>query len=144
MKRILMILCIVALLAVAAGCSQPAPAPQSPTPAPTPVKVTTRATSATYLPTTPVPVATNPPSVSDNTITITKMGFSPSQMTVKRGADVRWVNEDDKIHRIKFADNTLSPLLAVGQSYTKAFDKPGVYDYTSVMSPSMQGTITVE
>lgn len=146
MKRILIILCIVALLAVAAGCSQPAPAPQSPaTPEPTPVKVTTRATSPTYLPTTTVPVPTNAPSVSDNTITIRELTFNPSQITVKAGAYVRWVNEDSVIHRIKFADNSLSPLLAVGQSYTRAFDKPGVYDYTCAMYPrSMLGTITVE
>ncbi|MFA4877963.1 MAG: cupredoxin domain-containing protein [Methanoregula sp.] len=143
MKKVVVILLIVAILALASGCSQPAPAQQPPsTPAPAPV--TTRATSATYLPTTTAPVATNAPSVSDNTITISKMAFNPSTLKVKAGVNVRWANEDSVIHRIKFPDSVQSPILAVGQSYTRAFETPGTYDYTCSIHPSMQGTIIVE
>ncbi|WP_321506045.1 cupredoxin domain-containing protein [uncultured Methanoregula sp.] len=143
MKHAIVILVIVAMLAIAAGCSQPAPAQQPPS-TPTPAPVTSRAPSATYLPTTTVPVPVNTPSVSDNTITISKMTFNPSQIKVKAGANIRWANEDSVIHRIKFADDTQSPILAVGQSYTRAFETPGVYDYTCSIHPSMQGTIIVE
>ena len=143
MKKVLAILILVALLAVAAGCSQPAPAPQ-PTATPTPAPVTTRATSTPYLPVTTVPAPAKTASVSDNTIDISKMTFNPSQLTVKAGADVRWVNNDDKVHRIKFLDDTQSPLLAIGQSYTRSFNKPGVYDYTCLIHPYMKGTVTVE
>jgi amicyanin len=142
MKKAVVILFIVAMLAIASGCSQPAPAPQPPS-TPVPAPVTTRATSPTYLPTTPVPVPTNAPSVSDNTITINKMAFNPPQMTVKAGANVRWVNEDSVIHRLKFLDDIQSPFLAAGQSYTRAFDRPGTYDYSCTIHPSMQGTIIV-
>jgi plastocyanin len=142
MKKALVILCLVAVLAVVAGCSQPSPAQPFATPAPVPV--TTRAPTATHLPTTTVPAPATPSSVSDNTITISKMTFNPSQITVKTGADVRWVNADSVIHRIKFLDDTKSPLLSVGQSYTRSFDTPGVYYYSCLIHPSMQGTVTVE
>lgn len=144
MKKVLVLLLIVALLAIASGCSQP-PAPAERQPAtPVPAKTTPRAASPTYLPATTIPVPTNPPSVSDNTITISKLTFNPSQYTVKTGANVRWVNNDDKIHRLKFLDGIQSQIIGVGQSYTRSFDKPGIYDYTCTLHPSMQGTITVE
>nr|WP_319377292.1 cupredoxin domain-containing protein [uncultured Methanoregula sp.] len=144
MKKVLVLLIIVALLAIASGCSQPqAPAEQQPA-TPVPAKTTPRATSPTYLPVTTIPVPTNPPSVSDNTITISKSTFNPSQYTVTTGANVRWVNNDDKIHRLKFLDGIQSQIIGVGQSYTRSFDKPGIYDYTCTLHPSMQGTITVE
>jgi plastocyanin len=140
MKTVLAILILVAILAVVAGCSQPSPAQPSATPAP----VTTRAPTATHLPTTTVPAPATTSSVSDNTITISKMTFNPPHITVKAGADVRWVNADSVIHRITFLDDTKSPLLAVGQSYTRSFDTPGVYYYSCLIHPSMQGTVTAE
>jgi plastocyanin len=145
MKRILGILCIVAVLAVLAGCSQPVPAqPEPPAATPAPAPATPRAASPTFLPSTTVPTPVRTASVSDNTITISKLTFSPAQITVNVGENVRWANSDTVIHRIRFADDTLSPLLSVGQSYTRTFDSPGVYDYTCAIHPSMEGSITVK
>jgi plastocyanin len=143
MKKVLVLLIIIAMLAIASGCSQPAPAEQPPA-TPAPAKITPRASSPTYLPTTTVPVPTRAPSVSDNTITINKMTFDPAQITVKAGADVRWVNNDDKVHRLSFIDGTKSNILGVGQSYTRGFATPGTYDYTCSIYPSMKGTVIVE
>lgn len=142
MKHVLAILCIMAVLAVAAGCSQPAqPAPAAPQ---VPAQVTPSATSAASIPATSAPAPAKTPSVSDNTITIRKMAFNPSHITVKAGADVRWVNSDSVTHRIQFADNLRSPVFAVGDSWTTSFTKPGEYDYICMIHPSMQGSITVE
>jgi plastocyanin len=73
-------------------------------------------------------------------------------VTVKAGATVRWVNADSTddpalyspVHRIKFADMSMSPLLSPSQSWSKIFDRAGVYEYTCAVHPSIHGTLIVE
>ena len=140
----LAILVIIALL-LTAGCSQPTTAP-SPTPLPTPVKhpVTTKKaipiTTATPI---QIPTERQTPTVSDNTITIHDDLFDPGTLTVKAGATVRWYNTDVTTQRLKFADNSFSQIMSTGQSWSRIFNSPGIYDYTSSVNQRMHGTIRV-
>ncbi|NMB79442.1 MAG: hypothetical protein GYA23_10165, partial [Methanomicrobiales archaeon] len=105
MKKILVLLLLAALLLLVCGCTE-SPPPEAPVATPVP---TTKAPSPTYHTPTPMITQTSTPSVSDNTVTITREGFNPSTITVKRGATVRWVNMDstedpqlyNPTHRIK-------------------------------------------
>jgi amicyanin len=144
MKQILVLLGCAILFLFVCGCSQPATVQPA-------VTVTATVTAApTIVPEqSPVTVSPTPqktPSVSDNTINIKNFAFDPASLTVKTGATVRWVNRDSVPHRIQFADKTLSlsPPLSSSQSYSTIFDRPGVYDYTCSIHPSMHGTVIVE
>jgi plastocyanin len=67
-------------------------------------------------------------------------------MTVGVGSTVRWVNTDDHPHRIEFADKSFSTstyLLGAGQSASQRFLRVGTYNYSCMIHPQMQGTITV-
>ena len=144
MRSIPVLLLIASLFILTCGCSEspPAqPAVTATTVAATPAPVITTTLPATAL--TPTRTA----SVSDNTITIIKNAFMPANMTVKAGSTVRWVNEDDHPHRIEFEDKTFSTstyLLGASQSASQRFDHAGTYNYSCMIHPYMQGTITVE
>ena len=145
MKKILVPLIMALLLVLACGCSE-SPPPAQPT-----VTATTATVTPTLVVTTPLPTTVVTPertaSVSDNTITIIKNTFKPADMTVKIGSTVRWVNADDHPHRIEFenkAFTTSTFLLGASQSASQRFDKAGSFNYSCMIHPYMQGTITVE
>jgi plastocyanin len=145
MKKILVPLIASLLLILACGCSE------SPPPAQPAVTATTATAIPTQGVTTPFPTMVITPvrtaSVSDNTITIVKNTFKPADMTVKVGSTVRWVNADDHPHRIEFEDKAFTTstfLLGASQSASQRFDKAGLYNYSCMIHPYMQGTITVE
>jgi amicyanin len=145
MKKVIVFFTCIVLLLVVSGCSQPQPAQGQPTPSPavTIARPTTTQpiTAWTLQPQTPTP------SVSDNTISIQKMAYSPPSMTVKKGATVRWVNNDAVVHTVTFTKasgiNPSGPLSA-SQSFSVKFDEPGTYPYSCAIHPSMQGTVIVE
>jgi plastocyanin len=144
MRSVLVLLIITLLLILTCGCSGSTPA--QPTVAPTSAPVTPPPVITTTHP-TPVVTPSRTASVSDNTITIVKNTFKPANMTVNVGSTVRWVNTDDFPHRIEFADKAFSTstyLLGASQSASQRFDHAGTYDYSCMIHPSMQGTITVE
>ncbi len=135
---------LVALLVLACGCTQEAPSEQPSTPVHTP---TAKQTSLPHTPltTATIPVATL--SVSETTIAISDNTFIPANITVKVGSTVRWVNEDDHVHRIEFANKMFSAstyLLGAGQSASSIpFNRPGTYDYDCLIHSFMHGTVTV-
>jgi plastocyanin len=145
MKQVSVLLGIAMLLALAAGCTQPAQSP--------PASIT--ATIPSLVPSKPVqmetPVLTKTPSVSDNTVTIGKI-FDPMNITVKAGSTVRWVNLDstedpalyNPTHRIQFADKTTSPVLSPSQSWSLIFRSPGVFEYSDIVHTNMNGAVIVE
>ena len=145
MRSIAVLLLIVVLLLLACGCSESPPAQPAVTPTVTvppalPTVLTTILPSAVVTP-------SRTASVSDNTITIVKNTFKPADMTVKVGSTVRWVNADDHPHRIAFEDKSFSDstyLLGSSQSASQRFDHGGSYNYSCMIHPYMQGTITVE
>lgn len=82
---------------------------------------------------------------TSHTITIQNFAFNPSNITVKVGANVTWINEDTVTHQVK-EDNGLflSNPLANGQSFTYSFTSPGIFHYICNIHPSMKGTVIVE
>jgi plastocyanin len=147
MKKILLLLFVAALILATSGCTESAP--EAP-PAPVPTK--TKAPSPTYLPTTAIPTMERTVSVNDNTISIKKDGFSPSTMTVKKGATVRWLNVDstedpalyNPTHRIKIVNVRDGQTIAPGSSWSWVFTNTGVYSFSDMVHTDLQGTVTVE
>lgn len=147
MKNFLVLLVLVLLVLGMSGCTQSS----SGTAALTPTAVITKPAimpANTVAATRPTPISfpstASTPSVSDNTIYIKHGGFDPQVITVKAGATVRWQNTDDSVHRLSFVDGYMTQTLAPGQSASKVFNNPGVFDYADMMNPRLQGTVNVE
>jgi amicyanin len=146
MKRVVLFSACIVLLLVVSGCSQPGSQPVQPAQSPV---------ATTAPPATPLPVATpvfvpkeTTPTVSDNTIRIQNMAFNPPTMTVKAGAIVRWVNNDEVPHTVIFTKESGlacgTGIMSSSQSCSVKFDETGTFPYTCSIHPSMQGTIIVE
>ena len=143
MQKWLALIALVAALVLVAGCVEETPATPSSTPVPaTTVKqVTTQKTPLTVATTIP-PTPTLTP--AELTVYIYDTGFSPKEVTVKVGSQVRWVNADEGPHRVNFVTGGFTSfLLAPGQSSSQKFTRPGVYDYSCIIAPAMQGRVTV-
>lgn len=76
-------------------------------------------------------------------IFVRDIGFVPSHGAIIKGSRVTWYNEDDKPHTVS-GTNWGSPELAPGQSYSRAFDLAGEFDYRCSLNPDMTGKIIVE
>ncbi|HVN73300.1 MAG TPA: plastocyanin/azurin family copper-binding protein [Methanoregula sp.] len=146
MKTVIPVLVLVFLLLAAAGCTQtrpPAVSPPVTTPAGHPVATTQRVPS-TQPTLFVVGTPTTGSSVSDNTVTIHDLAFDPPVISVRAGDTVRWVNEDEATHNIRFVSPGFSTfLLSTGQSFSQKFARPGTYDYTCAIHPFMHGTVQV-
>lgn len=147
MQKILVLLLLAVLLLAAGGCTESAPEAPPPTPVPT-----TKAPSPTYHPTTAMPTLEKTPSVNDNTVTITRDGFSPETIVVKRGATVRWVNVDSSedqmvynpTHRIRIQNVKDGQLISPGQGWSWVFTDQGTFAYQDMVHPDLRGTVRVE
>ena len=144
MRYCVVLLCIVAVAVIAAGCTQPSP------PQPPQATLTVSPTVPVQTLITPVPTPISQASVSGNTITIKNFAFTPKTITVKTGSIVRWENKDSIPHRIIFIDKdgqdtpVDSSVLSSTQSWSKKFDQPGTYPYYCKIHPEMTGTVIVE
>ena len=139
MKKGLILLMITIILITVCGCSQTQAPPQPPANSTSPSPTSESQTVIS----TPTPQKT--PAVSDNTVRIRKSSFDPSNITVKAGSTVRWVNQDSVPHRIQFTDPDFSPvLLASSQSGSQKFDQPGEFDYICSIHPDMHGMVIVQ
>mgnify|MGYP000128981068 CR=1 FL=1 len=103
---------------------------------------TTSTTSSTK--TTPVTTAN---------VSITKDGFTPATIQVKKGTAVTWTNTDGATHQVITdphpAHTNLKSLdsdpLGQGDSFTFTFEKAGTYGYHDEMSPlKIKGTVIVK
>ena len=99
---------------------------------------------------TSFPSSASPPvtlSGTENTVIIRNFTFIPSALTIKRGASVTWVGQDDVNHTV--VSDTGAPVafgsrnLSFGGTFSYTFSKPGTYPYHCSIHPSMTGTITV-
>jgi plastocyanin len=149
MQKWFVLLVVTALFALIAGCAQEVPPDQQSAPVPTP---TVRQTTIPHTsPTTAIAIQTTKLTVSDKTITITKNTFTPAEVTIKLGSQVRWVNADSSddqarynpTHRIRVVDVKDSQIFSPGQSWSWTFTKAGVYSYSDMIHTTMRGTITV-
>ncbi len=79
-----------------------------------------------------------------NTITIKDFAFTPSTLTIEKGANVTWVNDDTVAHRINsdtqlFTSNDLNK----GDTFTYQFNDTGTFPYHCGIHLYMKGTIIV-
>lgn len=86
------------------------------------------------------------PSTDKVTIEMKEYSFTPTQLVVKAGTTIEFVNRDEMEHNAVAVDGSFrTELLAQGESATIKLDKPGVYEYYCEPHKSfMKGTITVE
>lgn len=98
--------------------------------------------------------------VTENTVSITASGFSPSTLTVSVGTTVTWVNEDSdghwpasNVHPTHAAypttggclGSTFDACASLGQSeqWSFTFNEAGEWEYHDHLRPSLQGTVIV-
>ena len=87
-------------------------------------------------------------------VEITKDGFNPATLTVKKGTKVVWINKDEAEHRVAsnpYPTHTGLPGLdskkniTQGESYSYTFDKGGLFGYHDHLNPvKFKGTVIVE
>lgn len=81
--------------------------------------------------------------VQENTVVIENFSFSPSELVVKKGTKITWINNDSASHTIK-SDAFQSGDLSNGGKYEFTFENTGTFSYICSIHPSMKGKITVE
>jgi plastocyanin len=108
------------------------------------VSVMIFAACASSPPATP-PATTTPgtPAAQSNAVSIESFSFKPAVLTVPVGTTVVWTNNDTAAHNIKSTE-FFSNALTKGQTFEFKFDKPGTYDYSCGIHPTMTGQIIVK
>lgn len=132
MKRWLL-LAVVALALVAAGCGSSKKS--SSTPASTPAA------------TTAAPASSGGSTVQ---VSMKNIAFNPGTVTVAKGGTVVWTNDDSVNHDVTktsgpgpdFKSGTGN--LAGGDTYKQTFDTPGTIAYRCTIHPGMDGKIVVK
>ena len=98
----------------------------------------------------PEPTVTEEPRVPEqaaNEINYKGFAVSPKLLTVKKGATVTWINQDDAEHDVTPEEETddfkASELFSKGETYKVTFNTVGTYNYHCSPHPYMKGTIEV-
>jgi len=162
MKKLLVVLAVLFIGILLAGCTTQPAAPVA-TPTPTPVPTVAPITVPTVAPTevvvvvianvtaTPTPTPTPVPSV---TITFTQtMTINPSEsVSVPVGTQVIWTNMDPfKPHGVQAAETPTGNyfgdmnqhLIPYNGTFSATFDKAGTYQYYTLFQPQLTGKIIV-
>ncbi len=83
-------------------------------------------------------------SASQNTVVIKNYAVTPSTLTIQKGANVTWRNDDSVDHQITSDSKEFSsPLIGAGDTYTYQFNATGTFPYRCNIHPE-QGTIVVQ
>lgn len=133
MRLVLLVLFASALLLL--GCAGPASAPPS---GQTPAQPQNQQSATGQQP----PAGSNQQPASSASIKISGFAFSPSELTVAKGATVTWTNNDGVAHTIT-SGSFDSGSIKNGGSFSFTFTQAGTYDYYCSIHPSMKGKITV-
>ncbi len=89
--------------------------------------------------------AANATSATTTTVSITKAGFVPKNVTVTVGDTVKWVNNDTKNQQVACTTCTFtSPVLTPTNSYSYTFTKVGKFAITDPLNSHAKGTVTVK
>ena len=86
------------------------------------------------------------------TVTLTKNGFSPTQVTITVGSAVRWINKSGSqqtVNSDNYPTNQLHRELNFGvfnngSSVVYTFTKPGVYGYHNQLNHTQMGKVIVK
>jgi plastocyanin len=77
-------------------------------------------------------------------VSIANFAFTPGAITIAPGESVTWTNDDGAPHGLEFHDGGAgTDLLLPGASFSRRFDRPGVYDYNCSVHPYMTGRVIV-
>lgn len=93
-----------------------------------------------------VALANSMPALAETVeVVIDQMTFQPAQVTVKVGDTVKWVNQEKRNnHSVLFKNENLeSERFFPGESWSRTFDKAGVYPYICGPHPKMTGQVEV-
>jgi amicyanin len=82
---------------------------------------------------------------ADTEVKIGNFTFAPQRITVKVGATVTWINEDDIPHAVASSSRAFkSKALDSEDKFSFTFRTPGTYEYFCSLHPHMTGAIVVE
>jgi plastocyanin len=71
--------------------------------------------------------------------------FGPDKLTIAKGTEVTWTNQDDIPHSIFIAAlGVRSKALDTDNAFSYQFDKVGTFTYICGLHPFMHGQITVK
>ncbi|TME37724.1 MAG: hypothetical protein E6I57_10840 [Chloroflexi bacterium] len=138
--RAIVRLCVVALVIALSSCGATATQPS-----PTPVR-TTNGRVEVMTP-TPTSAGSRAPQVLSGTaaIEVGDQFFLPSQITVKVGTTVTWINHGQVLHTATARDNSFnSSNLEFGGTYKFTFTKAGRFPYYCMNHSDMFGEVLVE
>lgn len=81
----------------------------------------------------------------DAQVVIKDFMFHPTNVTIKAGTVLTWVNRDEEPHTVT-SDMGLfrSGAMDTNDTFVFKFDKPGTYHFLCSIHPQMVGTIVVE
>jgi plastocyanin len=84
-------------------------------------------------------------STGATTVRIANLSFGASELRVRAGTRVRWVNDDQVQHSVVADDGGFdSGLIDPGRSFERVFDRPGSHSYHCTPHPFMHGRVIVE
>ena len=84
---------------------------------------------------------------SEITVLIQKGTFHPSNLTVKSGTTVLWINNDSDVKYMVTGSGFMSPHLTKGQNFSYTFNKAGnyaYYDMDHMDDKKLTGTVVVK
>ncbi len=77
-------------------------------------------------------------------VSIANFEFTPGEIIIVPGESVTWTNDDGAPHGLEFHDGAKgTDLLLPEASFSRRFDKPGIYDYNCSVHPYMTGRVVV-
>jgi len=123
MKKILTILMLLSVLLLAVACTQTAPAEVP--------KVTETSTSSVA------------PTGTVYQVVIENFQFMPTDLQVKVGDSVEFVNKDSSEHTVTFESGDFDQKLPVGAKAAYTSTEKGTFTYFCSIHPGMRGTVTV-
>ena len=78
------------------------------------------------------------------TVSIRDFAFNPAVITITKGTEITWVNEDSASHTVASEGSFDSGSLSKGQSFSYTFTEAGTFDYKCSIHTSMKGKVVVE
>ena len=92
---------------------------------------------------TPVaPAAPAPGATGATTVDIAGFAFTPADIRVAPGNEVRWTNSDPAPHTAT-GTGWDTGRLGAGEAGSVTFDTPGTFSYICAIHPAMTGVVTV-
>lgn len=87
-----------------------------------------------------------PSSAKATEVTMKNIAYEPKDITVEKGALIRWVNQDTVEHNVVAEDGATfkSDLFEKGGTFETKVNNTGKISYVCTIHPGMTGTVTVK